>query len=366
MRLIMIGKIRVKLIFVIIVSVVLMVNILSIPNCDKNTLSKNPKHTIQSKKHVTPKNIILEDIIMNNERGIGSEEPYNLSEGSEEIIDNGLLNETANEKMGSCTRAYDSWMDFKDEYELPYVDTETYAIIKDAYINIDFFGKFEMGNQEYYNEYKEIYWKVLCNEKFIIDQDSSKKMLISDVPELADCIESYGINNMVYYYFDVDGDSFPELCIQYYGMGIYILDYNSETEECSLWYDLASFNYVLIGTQKVMWRGNGKFFSFYLLNEEWEEECETFFFKEPVSEEINICIVMLPWYKDDAERIVVSDHMNECAIYARSEERWYFRVTEQQYNELTNAYKESYHAAIEGIKEVTYNYEELFGTFHQW
>lgn len=86
--------------------------------------------------------------------------------------------------------------------------------------------------------------------------------MISDVPELADCIESYGINNMVYYYFDVDGDSFPELCIQYYGMGIYILDYNSETEECSLWYDLASFNYVLIGTQKVMWRGNGKFFLF--------------------------------------------------------------------------------------------------------
>lgn len=171
----MIGKIRVKLIFVIIVSVVLMINIISIPNRDKNTLSKNPKHTIQSKKYVTPKNYIPEDIIMNNERGIGYEEPYNLSEGSEEIIDNGLLNETANEKMGSCTRIYDSWMDFKDEYELPYVDTETYAIIKNAYFNIDFFGKFEMGNQEYYNEYKKIYWKVLCNEKFIIDQDSSKK-----------------------------------------------------------------------------------------------------------------------------------------------------------------------------------------------
>ena len=52
------------------------------------------------------------------------------------------MNETANEKMGSCTRIYDSWMDFKDEYELPYVDTETYAIIKNAYFNIDFFGKF--------------------------------------------------------------------------------------------------------------------------------------------------------------------------------------------------------------------------------
>ena len=363
MRLIMIGKIRVKIVFAIIVSAVIIINIILIPDSDNDTSCKNLKYIIQSKKHVTPKNTLLEDIILNNERGIGYEESYNLSESSEEITDNGLSSETANEIIGSCTRVYDSWMDFKDEYELPYVDTETYAIIKDAYLNIDFFGKFEIGNKEYYDKYKEKYWKVLCNEKFIIDKDSSKKMLISEVPELAGYIELYGLDNMIYYYFDVDGDSFPELCIQYYGMGIYILDYNSETEEYSLWYDLASFNYALIGTQKVMWRGNGKFFSFYLLNEDGEEECETFFFKEPVSEEINICIVMLPWYKEDSKNIIVSDQMNEYAIYARSEGWWYFRVTEQQYNELTQNYKESYHTAIDGIKEVTYNYEELFGTF---
>lgn len=45
----------------------------------------------------------------------------------------------------------------------------------------------------------------------------------------------------------------------------------------------------------------------------------------------------------------------------RSSGCWFFRVTKEQYDELSEPYWEAYYMSEEKIKGVTYTYEELFG-----
>ncbi len=56
----------------------------------------------------------------------------------------------------------------------------------------------------------------------------------------------------------------------------------------------------------------------------------------------------------------LSDEMKAQAIYDEADERYYFRVTKEQYIELTEKYFQACKDAIEAIKAVTYTYEELF------
>lgn len=71
---------------------------------------------------------------------------------------------------------------------------------------------------------------------------------------------------------------------------------------------------------------------------------------------------MLPIYEEKEKEVVVTDEMKEQGMFVRLDGQWYFRVTEEQYEELTETYWEAYLQAQEEEEEVTYTYEELFGS----
>ena len=54
--------------------------------------------------------------------------------------------------------------------------------------------------------------------------------------------------------------------------------------------------------------------------------------------------------------------MEKYAIYAGESEEWYFRVTEEQYEELRAILWKVYEASEEKGEAVLYTYEELFVT----
>lgn len=111
--------------------------------------------------------------------------------------------------------------------------------------------------------------------------------------------------------------------------------------------------------------------TFYLLDENGKEECETFFFREQHiyeqdSEQVSLAVVMLPKYAlhKDAEKeknTELTETMKSQGIYTRLGGKWYFRITDEQYDELAESYWKAYDIAQEKIKEVTYTYDELFG-----
>ena len=58
--------------------------------------------------------------------------------------------------------------------------------------------------------------------------------------------------------------------------------------------------------------------------------------------------------------------MKSQAIYAKNDKQWYFRITKEQYEELTKDYFDSYNLSVwKNIEEVSYTYNELFDAFNQ-
>ena len=255
-----------------------------------------------------------------------------------------------------------SWSEIEKEWTIPYADKDIFSFVAAAYAKVDFGGEFETGDEEV-DIYKKIYWEVIQNRKTILDKDTNKRELLSDIAGLGDYIKQYNISELEYYFFDVDGDKLPELGISGMGMGIYFIDYCPCTEEFALWYPMRSGWYTLIGTKKIQWHGNGHYLAFYMLGEEGEEECHTFAFDWKYDADTSLYMVMLPQYANEEKEIIVTDEMRRQGVLEQSSGQWYFRFTESQYEELMRRYWEAYDAAQASIKQITYTYEELFGSF---
>lgn len=295
---------------------------------------------------------------------LGSQASVEKSDEAEASKEADTFDEAEASKEAEGTAfVFDHWLDFagtdfSEEWGIPYVDDETFEVIKKAYEQVDFFGEFESGNEAVYDEYKEKYKELLENDGLVFDEKAGTSIPFSQIDDIGRYMER---NETVYYFFDIDGDDLPELSVHIYGQGIYALDYDTEKDAFSVWYPMGSYAYSLIGTRKVQWHGNGHWLAFYLLDESGEEACYTFFFGMQKSAESYLAAAMMPKYSEKEKNLKLTKAMKSQGIYTRSGSEWYFRITKEQYDELSKPYWEAYDRAEEKKKEVTYTYEELFG-----
>lgn len=56
----------------------------------------------------------------------------------------------------------------------------------------------------------------------------------------------------------------------------------------------------------------------------------------------------------------ISDEIKQQGIFNELQKMYYYRVTEEQYDELTEKYIEALNASMKDIRIVTFTYEELF------
>lgn len=285
--------------------------------------------------------------------------------GPENPADYSLEAEIKEELDSTDTYAfsYDYWTDFREEWDLPYADEKTFDQVKKAYAEVDFFGEFEKGDVNVYDKYISKYYELLQNNMPVYDPETDMYIPVMEYDDFGWYYEDYGQTNFEYYLFDIDGDESPEMAIQTYGHGYYVFDYNADTEEYSVWYPMGGIWYRIIGTRKVQWAGEGRYLAFYQLDERGEEECETFIFSRYENEEIYLCMVMLPKYADSSKEIAVTEEMKNQGVYEKSSGQWYFRITQEQFDELSKEYVEAHELAMKQREEVSYTYEELFGSF---
>ena len=108
---------------------------------------------------------------------------------------------------------------------------------------------------------------------------------------------------------------------------------------------------------------NGSGAVFYKLDENGEEVCSiSFMIRNAYNAVIGPrYLVSLPVYAE-AERNEIDENIVKQGYYDRSAAIYYFRVTESQYDELTNDYYQAREAAEYELADVTYySYEKLFG-----
>ncbi|MBD5533074.1 MAG: hypothetical protein HDQ98_12930 [Lachnospiraceae bacterium] len=301
----------------------------------------------------------------------------------------------AKETFPDDARVYEDAMAVADEYSLfaeewwvPYADEETVAVIRDAYAKIDFNGEFETGEPEVYEEYRQRFWALMQGDGWIIEQETGEEYSISEFMKksFSGDSEEYDPEDHEYTYFlyDINGDGCPELGIREGRFLTYFLCYDKETDRFRVWYQMNGYR--PLGVRKGMYALiNELTYSFsegayILLDENADMACRTYFFSQWTSEG-TLYMVMLPIYADKGQEAEVTWEMKEQGVYIRSagcmqslgdsvsqrelytEGQWFFRVTREQYDELTASYLEAYRNWNQERCKVQYSYEELFGDF---
>lgn len=260
-----------------------------------------------------------------------------------------------------------SYSDFR---EFPYDDMEyttdiVFRMIKEIYEEIDFYSEFEKGDLKKYDFYKEKYKQLLTNEFMLYDKNIGRKVYFKDFSLEYVSADIHDLENNSFYFFDIDGDSAPELCISDNRTFVCAFDYVADKEEMVLWYSMRNSYYSLNGTKTARWDWDGSRNQLIKLAADGEEEMTlSFYWRNDFNRKKNIeemyYMIGLPLYPKNNEEHIISDTMKAEAYYDESTTRYYFRVTEEQFDELTKDYFIAAEQADENIKEVTFTYQELF------
>ena len=242
------------------------------------------------------------------------------------------------------------------------VKEEVFQEIKKIYNTIDFKGTFKQGDLSKYNIYKKKYNQFLKGERFIIDNVTGEKLYLWE-SEFWNC----NVQLYTYYFFDMDGDENPELCIKDEVNTLYIIKYEEELDEIILWLRSVRAPIYLLGTGKLTHADkNGSGEAFIQLSESGEWEYSVWFKKEihPSSQGTESeywYLVSLPYYyTEKSEEMKISDEIKQQGIFNELQKMYYYRVTEEQYDELTEKYTEALNTSMKDIRIVTFTYEELF------
>ncbi len=275
---------------------------------------------------------------------------------------------------------------YHDEYEdvnllhhnrIEFVSNETYEAIRNVYKEINFYGEAERGDKESYGFYLEKFHLLLEEKvKFTLPERLRKpytektQMYLSEYGEMKSDSKNGRLTpeDYLYYFFDMNGDDKPELCMREESDGryLYIFQYKEETDEFILWQELLTVYERLIGTKK---RGyahyttiDGEFYEYHELDEEGNERLEGLFYclyKTETGEFVKVYMVGLP-EPGKSENQKKREYIEEAPYKIRDSRLKLYRITKEQYEELTNDYFEVLEWRKENLKQVTYTYEELF------
>lgn len=248
------------------------------------------------------------------------------------------------------------------DQEIPYVNEETFEMIKSAYGEVDYLAELERGNQEVYDEYLRKFWHLLQSDAAFWDRNLNREVFMKDWQET---YGGYGLDlkKCKYFFFDMNGDGFPELCIDSVEP-VVVFAYDFGKDQYILWAWLGAKD--IVGTKKVILypEYDAVVCDFFQLNDYGEIELETLFWAEffyGMDEDINM--VMFPNYLDSEKDWVITEEMKEQGVFEESSGQWFFRITDEQFEELRKPYMEAYDLAMERDREDSYTYEELFGRF---
>ncbi len=267
---------------------------------------------------------------------------------------------------------YDNFWDFEEERNLPYADEKTFERLKEAYAEIELEGEFQDCDSETNAVFLEAFRKLVQNETDFYDPETGQDFFLKDYEGVQLDIKEEGVydpGRFAYYFFDADGDGYPELGIleQYpdgHSAFLYLFRYDPDRAEYSLWNTLYPPYDLLLGTRKVL-EYDGyhmkKDYGYYQLDAEGRVEYKAYLYYLPIRLFEQLCLVMLPAYTDPDLNENVNRRMEQCGICVRGSGEWYFRVTEEQFGELEEIFWEAMGSVEEKRMEVLYTYEELFG-----
>lgn len=234
-----------------------------------------------------------------------------------------------------------------------FIDDKAFEYIKSVYADIDFSSDFKLGNQKVYNSYKEQYFKLLDLEiPFYFEKNTYY---------MDEYINGeYEPKKYNYYFFDMNNDGTPELCIEDKVGIIYIMTYSPVLDkEVILWHETSSSWTELLGSKK-LWFYSGTSpikYAFYKLDNIGDTEYSIRLYIEPNKSETKY-FLGLPEYPKNSDYTKIPKDIKKQAVEKNS--HFYYRVTENQWDELTKEFFKSKETSKENINKVKFTYDQLF------
>ena len=233
-----------------------------------------------------------------------------------------------------------------------FIDNCAFEYINKIYSDIDFSSDFKQGNHSVYSNYKAQYLKLLeCKIPF---KSNGMEYYIDKY-----IYGDYEPEKYIYYFFDVDDDSSPELCIENEVGHIYIMKYSPVSDEVILWHETSSSWTELLGSEK-LWFYSGTSpikYAFYSLDKNGNIKYSVWLYIESSQSETKY-LLTLPEYSDKTDDIEIPNDIKAQSI--EKDSHYYYRVTESQWNELTKDFFTQKNIAKENILKVRFTYKELF------
>lgn len=278
-----------------------------------------------------------------------------------------IVNDLEESKQEDLVQTYRDYYDLPFK-ELNFIDEEVYEELKQIYAQIDFTSEFEEGDLRSYDFYIEKYQQLVNNEITFYDPDRDEEYYLNQYEFMKDREYSqYDVNKYTYIFFDIDGDSYPELGVTEYiatktKRFMYFFKYVAENDRMIIWYLTESVYSRIMGTRKMGGDNSGRYYYFEPLDINGKVEMTIKFVRDAVFTNGKVVyLVTLPWDKDEESALHVTKGMKIQGYYTESENRFYFRVTEEQFDELTGRYFLAKEEAEKNLENVSYTYAELFG-----
>lgn len=238
-----------------------------------------------------------------------------------------------------------------------FVSDYVYKKLKKAYDEIDFSGEFRGGDTKLYDLYKRKFAEVILNKKtFYYSERNNKEEYLYD--EDIDPTQIFCSLHIL----DFDGDNEPELCVNY--RKAYVFKYlNNEDKVVLMTNSDGSWNR-FYGTKKIYDEWEGIRYTYDIYDENYEIINEVKYYYTPVREGFTCYMVAFPGTNRNQKKELDIDIQRE-GYDLENTDIIYFKVTEEQYYELTKkAYKRSMEADKE-LKKYEISYDELVSCYKE-
>lgn len=254
-----------------------------------------------------------------------------------------------------------------------YVNEDIFAILKAEYSKLDWQCEFETGNLNEYDFYKGKYRELITNQKLFYDCETEEELYLKDYSVIKSTdMDSYDSTMEMYnyYLFDMDQDDMPELCIK--GMTcIVIFKYDRDNDSFLMWkaYKQTSY-YGLLGSRTAYFRNpglaSGEDNIFYKLDKDGKEIYMVtfkigYYVDSQTDDWDEAYMVAFPYYVDKDRHIELSEEIKRQGFLCDENQEYYFRITKEQFDELTKGYYTAIEQAPEKLELITYTYEEFMG-----
>ena len=214
--------------------------------------------------------------------------------------------------------------------DLVFASDESVKFVSDLYDEIGFEGKFQSGDETVYEFYRQKFALLLDGKVTIYDTEGNESLLYDRyIPKGHHQINIQAGDEL--YFFDMDGDGLPELCVQGTS-GTYVCKYDADTDQYTEWWGATDSGYNILGTRRISGNNCGDKEYLFLLDKDGYTECELIFTILYQSE--RLYLVSTPDFEKRVRDGKIPDSMKQQMVYAEFGRTYYLRVTREQYKEL--------------------------------